>query len=72
MANKESGLASSWETVNDIKVDIQSAVRVHTTAKLGFRSKKGGDTRFRTETYPMTFESGLWKIDLSKVLHSKK
>jgi len=54
----------------DIKVDIQSAVRVYTTAKLGFKSKKGGDTKFRTETYPMTYESGLWKIDLLKILRA--
>jgi len=71
MANKQSGLAPSWETVKDIKVDIQSAVRVYTTAKLGFKSKKGGDTKFRTETYPMTYESGLWKIDLLKILRAK-
>ena len=70
MANKQSGLAPSWETMKDIKVDIQSAVRVYTTAKLGFKSKKGGDTKFRTETYPMTYESGLWKIDLLKILRA--
>jgi hypothetical protein len=71
MANKKLELALSWETVNDIKIDIQSPVRVHTRAKIGYKVKRGGDTRFRTETYQMTFESGAWKINLLKILNAK-
>jgi hypothetical protein len=72
MANKKLELALSWETVNDIEVDIQSPVLVYTTAKIGYRLKAGGDTRFRTETYQMKFENGLWKINLLKILNAKR
>ena len=71
MANKKLELALSWETVNDIKIDIQSPVLVYTRAKIGYKLKRGGDTRFRTETYQMTFESGAWKINLLKILNAK-
>lgn len=71
MASKGLELAPSWETVNDIKVDIKSPTLVYTTAKIGYRSKKGGDTKFRTETYSMAFENGLWKINLQKILNAK-
>ena len=72
MANRKMELALSWETVNDIEVDIQSPVLVYTTAKIGYRMKAGGDTRFRTETYQMKFENGSWKINLLKILNTKK
>ena len=71
MANKNLVLASSWETVNDIKVDVKSAKLVSTTAKIGYRLKRGGDTQFRTETFPMSFENGSWKINLWKILNAK-
>jgi hypothetical protein len=71
MANKKLELALSWETVDDIKIDIQSPVLVYTTAKIGYRLKKGGDTIFRTETYQMKFENGSWKINLMKILDAK-
>jgi len=71
MVKKGLELAASWETVKDIQVDIKSPVLAYTTAKIGYRSKKGGDTKFRTETYPMTFENGSWKINLQKILNAK-
>jgi hypothetical protein len=71
MANKKLDLALSWETVNDIKIDIQSPVLVYATAKIGYRLKRGGDTIFRTETYQMRFENGSWKINLLKILNAK-
>jgi uncharacterized protein (DUF4415 family) len=71
MANKKLELALSWETVNDIKIDIQSPVLVYTRAKIGYKVKRGGETRFRTETYQMRFESGAWKINLLKILNAK-
>ncbi len=71
MKNKELGLASSWETARDIRVEVESPTRVHTTAKIGYKSKKGGDARYRTETFLMTLEKGAWKIDLQKILRAK-
>jgi len=71
MAKKELELAPSWETVNDIKVDMKSHTLVYTTAKIGYRLKRGGDTKYRTETYQMIFENGLWKINLLKILNVK-
>jgi hypothetical protein len=71
MRKKELELAASWETVKDIKVDIKSPSLVYTTAQIGYRSKKGGDTQFRTETYQMTFENGSWKINLQKILNAR-
>ena len=71
MKNKEVGLASSWETVRDVRVEVESSTRVHITAKIGYKSKKGGDTKHRTETFLMTLEKGAWKIDLQKILRAK-
>jgi hypothetical protein len=71
MANKNLELASSWETLKDVNVEIKSPALAYVTAKIGYRSKKGGDTQFRTETYPMAFENGSWKINLQKILNVK-
>src|SRR3989339_1649338 len=71
MKDKEVGLAASWETVRDIRVDIESPTRVHTTAKIGYKFKKGGDTRHRTDTFLMTLEKETWRIDLQKILRAK-
>ncbi len=40
MKRKEIGLASSWETIKDIRVEVESPTRVHTTAKIGYKPKK--------------------------------
>lgn len=71
MKVKEVSLASSWETMKDIRVEVESPARVRTTAKIGYKFKKGGDTKHRTETYLMTLEKGSWKIDLQKILRAK-
>jgi hypothetical protein len=71
MKEKPVGLASSWETIKDIRVEVESPTRVRTTAKIGYKFKKGGDTKHRTETYLMTLEKGSWKIDLQKILRAK-
>jgi hypothetical protein len=64
----EKGLASSWETLRDIQVDVESATLAYATARIGFKPKKGGETIFRTETYRLLFEKGMWKISLEKIL----
>jgi hypothetical protein len=71
MRKKGIRLASSWETVRDIKVDVKSATLAYATVKIGFKPKGGGETKFRTETYRMSFENGMWKIDLMKILNTK-
>jgi hypothetical protein len=71
MTKKGIGLASSWETVRDIKVEVKSATLAYATAKIGFKPTRGGETKFHTETYRMSFEKGMWKINLSKILATK-
>jgi hypothetical protein len=71
MRKKGIGLASSWETLRDIQVDVESATLAYATVKIGLKPTRGGETKFRTETYRMPFEKGMWKIDLAKILSAK-
>jgi hypothetical protein len=71
MTKKGIGLASSWETIRDIQVDVKSATLAYATVRIGFKSTRGGETKFRTETYRMSFEKGMWKINLTKILSAK-
>jgi hypothetical protein len=71
MKKKGIGLASSWETIRDIQVDVRSAILAYATVKIGLKPPKGGETKFRTEIYRMSFENGMWKIDLMKILNVK-
>ncbi len=72
MTKKGIGLASSWETIRDINVEVKSPTLAYVTAKIGFKPTRGGETRFRTETYRMSFEKGMWKINLSNILRGIK
>ncbi|NWG01547.1 MAG: DUF4124 domain-containing protein [Syntrophaceae bacterium] len=71
MKKKGIGLASSWETVRDIQVEVKNATHAYVTARIGFKPTKGGETKFRTEIYPLSFEKGMWKINLLKILNVK-
>jgi hypothetical protein len=71
MKKKGIGLASSWEAIRDVQVDVESAKLAYATVKIGFKPVRGGETKFRTETYRMSFEKGMWKIDLTKLLSAK-
>ena len=71
MRKKGIGLASSWETLRDIQVDVESATLAYATVRIGFKPKRGGETIFRTETYRLPFEKGMWKISLQKILQTK-
>jgi hypothetical protein len=71
MRKKGVGLASSWETLRDIEVDVESAALAYATVRIGLKPIKGGDTKFRTETYRMSFENRMWKINLTKILSTK-
>lgn len=61
-------LAPSWETVRDVEVEVKGNSLASVSAKIGYRPKQGGETRFQTQTYPMRFEKGGWRIDLMKLL----
>lgn len=71
MTKKGISLASLWETIRDIKVEVKTATVAYATVKIGFKPTRGGETKFRTETYRMSFEKGMWKINLSKILSAK-
>ena len=71
MAKKGISLASSWETIRDIEVEVKSATLAYATVKIGFKPTRGGETKFRTETYRMSLERGKWKINLTKLLTAK-
>lgn len=68
--NKPCGLASSWETVRDVEVEIISPTRVDLKAVLGFKTGHAysyvasGPTEFSTRIFEMTLEEGEWRIDL--------
>ncbi len=71
MKKKGIGLTSSWEGIRDIEVEVRSATLAYATVKIGFKSTRGGDVKFRTETYRMSFEKGMWKISLTKILSAR-
>jgi len=71
MKKKVIGLASSWETIRDIQVEVKSATLAYATVRIGLKPKGGGETKFRTEIYRMSFENGMWKINLMKILNVK-
>ena len=71
MTRKGIGLASSWETLRDIQVEVKSATLAYATVRIGLKPVGGGDSKFRTETYRMSLENGMWKIDLAKILSTK-
>jgi hypothetical protein len=71
MIRKGIGLASSWEAIRDIQVEVRSPTLAYATVRIGFKPVRGGETKFRTETYRMSFEKGVWKINLTKILSAK-
>jgi hypothetical protein len=72
---KSSGtLASSWETVRDIEVEIVSPNRVYLKAVIGFRGVDAFvwsyDTYFSTRIFRLTLEKDEWRIDLHNLYDS--
>jgi hypothetical protein len=72
MRNKAWGLATSWETLRDIEVNIKHPALVYVSARIGYKPRKWGDTTVRTETYRLLLEDGIWRIDLLKILKAVK
>jgi hypothetical protein len=70
MEKKSWGLASSWETVQNIEAESKSPTAVYVTAKIGHKPKHGGNVKTLTETFQMKLENGAWKTDLSKILQA--
>jgi hypothetical protein len=68
MRKKSYEMALSWERIRDIETEVTSHKSVYVKAKIGYRKKGGGDTRYLTQTYRMVFEGDRWRIDLSRVL----
>ena len=68
MKNKKWGLASSWETLQNMEAHFKHPKLVYVTVKIGYKTKRGGNVRFQTETYQMKLENGLWRANLSKIL----
>ena len=70
--HKRCGLASSWETVQDIEVEIISPTHVYVRAKLGFKGPRvygiTGRTEFQRRISEMRLEDGEWRIDLNHPL----
>ena len=62
--HKSCGLAPSWETLQDVEVEIISPSRVYLRAKLGLRGPFG-QTVFYKVICEMTLEDGEWRVDLS-------
>ena len=55
-------MASPWETIRDIEVDVKSATLAYAAVKIGLKPIRGGETKFRTETYQMSFKKGCGKL----------
>ena len=72
MKGKRWELAGSWERIRGMESDVRSRTSVFVRAKMGFRPKAGGDTKFVTETFSMTLEGGRWRTGLSKILSCPK
>jgi hypothetical protein len=70
MEKKGWGLASSWETIQNIDAESKSPTVVYVTGKIGHKSKQGGNIKILTETFQMKLENGVWKTDLSKILQA--
>jgi len=68
MGKKTYGLSSSWETITDMKLEVNSPTLAYVTTKIGFKPKQGGNTFFKTGTYQMVLENKTWRINLSKIL----
>jgi len=71
MRKKGIGLSSSWETMQDMQVDVKNATLAYATVKIGYKLTGGGETKFRTETFRMSLEKGMWKISLTKLLSAR-
>jgi hypothetical protein len=70
MKNKFYQLALSWETIRDIDAEVISPRRVYVRAKIGFKDKRGGDTKFKNESFEMVFEGDEWRISLFEIIAS--
>ncbi len=72
MKKKSWELSTAWETVREVETDVVSPRSVYVRAKLGFRKKTGGETKFVTETFQMTMEGDRWRTGLYKIISCPK
>ncbi len=63
-------LACCWEKAQDIEITVKSSTVALVKAKIGYEMRfDTGSTRFITQTFNMTLEDGVWKIDLQKIAY---
>ncbi len=72
MKSKSWELATSWETIREVETDVVSPRSVYVRAKLEFKKKPGGETKFVTETFQMTVEGDRWRTGLYKIIACPK
>ncbi|HYA92095.1 MAG TPA: hypothetical protein VEK32_11430 [Thermodesulfobacteriota bacterium] len=72
MKNKFWELSTAREAIRDVEADVVSSRSVYVRAKLEFRRKTGGETRFVTETFQMTMEGDRWRTGLYKIISCPK
>ena len=72
MKNRSWELSTAWETIRDVEADVVSPRSVYVRARLGFRRKTGGETKFVTETFQMTMEGDRWRTGLYKIISCPK
>lgn len=72
MKNRSWDLSTAWETIRDVEADVVSPRSVYVRARLGFRRKTGGETKFVTETFQMTMEGDRWRTGLYKIISCPK
>ena len=72
MQKKSWELASSWETIQNVEGDVVSPKTVYVRVKIGYKKKRGGDTKFVNETFKMSLQRERWRTDLSKFLTNPK
>src|SRR4030042_856085 len=46
MKNKYYVIASSWEAIRDVEINVVSLTSAYVRVKIGFKSRHGGDTKF--------------------------
>lgn len=63
-------LACCWEKAQDIEITLKSTTVALVKARIGYEMRfDTGSTRFITQTFNMTLEDGVWKIDLQEIAY---
>jgi len=55
-----------------VEGEVKSPNTVYVRAKIGYKRKAGGDTKFVNEIFKMSLERDRWRTNLSKFLANPK